>query len=84
MNQPPRPEGAYIISLERFMTDHYGFYLVLQGEGAVGDVGGQIRVVDGAEGQAVGPAAAEVRDVDILKGAKRGRRRRRCKNHVHN
>lgn len=48
------------------MTGRYGFYLVLQGEGAVGDVGGQIRVVDGAEGQAVGPAAAEVRDVDIL------------------
>lgn len=66
------------------MTDRYGFYLVLQGEGAVGDVGGQIRVVDGAEGQAVGPAAAEVGDVDILKEEKRGRRRRGCKNHVHN
>lgn len=27
-------------------------------------------MVDGAEGQAVGPAAAEVRDVDILKKEK--------------
>lgn len=49
-----------------------GFYLVLRGEGAVGDVWGEIRVVDGAEGQAVGPAAAEVSDVNILKEEKEG------------
>lgn len=48
------------------MIDYQGSRLVLRGEAAVGDVGGEISVVDGAEGQAVGPAAAEVRDVDVL------------------
>ena len=52
------------------LTQRHGFYLVLWGEAAVGDVWGEISVVDGAEGQAVGPAAAEVRDVDILKKEK--------------
>lgn len=43
-------------------------YLVLGGQGAVGDVRGEVGVVDGAEGETVGPAAAEIGDVDILHG----------------
>lgn len=43
-------------------------HLVLRSQAAVRDVGGKVGVVDGAEGQAVGPAAAEVGDVNILQG----------------
>lgn len=41
-------------------------HLVLAAELLVGDVSGQVGVQDGAEGQAVVPAAAEVGDVDVL------------------
>ena len=41
--------------------------LVLRAEAGVGDVGGEVRVVHGAERQAVRPAAAEVGEVDVLR-----------------
>lgn len=41
-------------------------YLVLWREGAEGDVRGDVGVVDGTEGQAVCPAAAEISDVNVL------------------
>lgn len=46
-------------------------YLVLGRQGAVGDVRGEVGVIDGAEGETVGPAAAEIGDVNILQGAQR-------------
>lgn len=46
-------------------------YLVLGWQGAVGDVRGEVGVIDGAEGQTVRPAAAEIGDVNILHGNKR-------------
>lgn len=47
-------------------------YLILTDEFLVGDMGWQIRVQEGTEGQAVTPTAAEVSHVDILQ--KRGGR----------
>ena len=41
--------------------------LVVRVEAGVGHVGGEVRVVDGAERQAVRPAAAEVGEVDVLR-----------------
>ena len=41
--------------------------LVLRVQAGVGDVRGEVRVVDGAERQAVHPAAAEVGEVDVLR-----------------
>lgn len=43
-----------------------GAHLVLAAELLVGDVGRQVGVQDGAEGQAIVPAAAEVGDVNVL------------------
>lgn len=43
--------------------------LVLAAELLVGDVCGQVGVQQGTEGQPIVPAAAEVGDVDVLKGA---------------
>lgn len=40
--------------------------LLLAGELLVGDVGGQVGVEHGTEGQPIVPAAAEVGDVDVL------------------
>ena len=46
------------------------WHLVLAAELLVGDVCGQVGVQEGAEGQPVVPAAAEVGDVDVLQGKK--------------
>lgn len=45
-------------------------YLVFGSESAVRDVRGEVGVVDGTEGEPIGPAAAEVGDVDVLRGEK--------------
>lgn len=67
----PRWRASHLIIMSYdVLTQRCGSYLVLWGEGAVGDVWGEIRVIDSAEGQAVGPAAAEVSDVNILKDEK--------------
>lgn len=45
-------------------------YLVVWSEGAVGDVWGEVGVVDSTEGEPIGPAAAEVGDINILHSEK--------------
>lgn len=46
-------------------------YLVLRWKRVIGDVRGEVGVIDGTEGETVGPAAAEIGDVDILQGERR-------------
>jgi len=43
-----------------------GSDLVLGAQGGIGDVRGEVGVVDGTERQAVRPAATEVGEVDVL------------------
>lgn len=50
-------------------------YLVLRWERVIGDVRGEVGVIDGTEGETVGPAAAEIGDVDILQGERREKTR---------
>ena len=44
----------------------HSFYLVLWTKGAVRDVRGEVGVVDSTECETIGPAAAEVGNVNIL------------------
>ena len=46
------------------------WHLVLAAELLVGDVCGEVGVQEGAEGQPIIPAAAEVGDVNVLQGKK--------------
>ena len=47
-------------------------YLVFGSKSAVRDVRGEVGVVDGTEGEPIGPAAAEVGDIDVLRRGKTG------------